>query len=135
MHLGAFFQQPPHHLQCGREANVVRIRLESQAQHRNVFSLHHPQRFVHFFQNAVDPLLVHAFSSLQNVEVHADRFRQVDERLNVFRETEAAEAQPGFEELRADARIEPHRLRYFFHVGADLFANVRDHVGVTDFQR
>src|ERR1700730_18779550 len=59
----------------------------------------------------------------------------MDEGLHVLRKTKAAKAQSGLEELAADAWIKTHRVGHFVDVGANFFAEVGNHVGVTYFQR
>src|SRR5690349_18348357 len=88
-----------------------------------------------FLKEALDALLVDAFGGFQNFEIHANFCRQVNERLNVFWKTEAAVAQPGFEELSANPRVQAHGASDFLDVGAKLFAQVRDDVCIADFER
>src|SRR5258708_12656715 len=88
-----------------------------------------------FFKIAVDALFVDAFSGLQDVEVHSDGSRQVDESLHIFWKTETAVAESGFEELSADARVEPHGMGNFLDVCADFFAEIGDHIGIANFER
>src|SRR2546430_14876512 len=59
----------------------------------------------------------------------------MNESLNVLWETETTVAQPGFEKLSADAGVESHGVGDFFHIRADFFAEIGNHVGITDFQR
>ena len=59
----------------------------------------------------------------------------MDECLHVLGETETAITEPGLEKLSADARVESHGMRNLLDVCADLFAEIGDHIGITDFQR
>ena len=87
-----------------------------------------------FFEKLLDALLVHSFGGFQHVEIHTHGRGEMDESLHVFRKAETSETQAGFQELRADARVEPHGVRDFLDVGANSFAEVGDDVGVADFQ-
>ena len=134
MHNRALFEQALDHFQRGSEADVVRIGLEGQAQDSHALSFNHPKGLTDFLKKTVNTLFVDAFGGLQDLKIHADGSRQVDECLDVLRKTESTVAQTSLEELSADARVETHGVRDFFHVCADFFAEVGDHVRITDFQ-
>ena len=134
VHLRAFFDQAANYFQRGGEADVVRIGFEGQPENRDALPADHPESFVHFFEKAVDALLVDALGGFQHVELDAYRGGKVDEGLNVLRKAETPEAEAGLEELRADAGIEAHGVGDFLNVGADAFAEVGDDVGIADFQ-
>ncbi len=80
-------------------------------------------------------MLVHALRGFQNVEIDAHRAGQMNERLHILGKAKSAKAQTCAQELPADARIEAHRACNFFHVRSDFFAQVRNHIGIADFQR
>src|SRR6267154_1428218 len=117
------------------EVDVVCIGLKCQTQDGYALVFYHPKRLADFFKITVNALLVDAFSGFQDVEIHTDRSRQVDERLHVLRKTETTVAKPGLEELSADACVESHGMRHFLDIGADFFAEIGDYIGVADFQR
>src|ERR1700674_2855671 len=135
MHDGTFFEQALDYFQRRGEADVVGVCFEGQSEDGDALALHYPQRLADFFKIAVDALFVDAFGSLQEVKVHSDGSRQVNESLYVLRETETSIAQSGLEELAADARVESHGMGNFLDVCADFFAEIGDHVGVADFER
>src|SRR6266704_692789 len=135
MHDRAFFKEALDDFERGSEADVVGVGLEGQPEDSNALALHHPKRLANFFKKTIDALSVDAFGGLQDVKVHADGRRQVNESLNVLRETETSIAEAGLEELSTDTRVEAHGMSDFFHVGADFFAEIGNHVGITDFQR
>src|SRR5260370_9260729 len=87
------------------------------------------------FKEAVDALLVDTLGGFQNLEVHTNLGRQMDESLHILWKTKASVTETGFEELAADARIESHGMRHFFDVCTDFFAQIGDYVCITDFQR
>src|SRR5262249_34089812 len=61
--------------------------------------------------------------------------RQAENRLNVLGETNPAEAQSGFQELRADPRIQAHGMGHFLDVGAKFLAKIGKRIRIADFQR
>ena len=125
-----FRQKAPDHFDRGRKANIIRVRLERDPQDADLFPLHHPQRFLHFLQETIHALLVHPLGFLQQSEIHARAIGQLDERLNIFRQTKSAESQPRLQKLPADSRIETHGARHFLHVAAQPLAQIRQHVRV-----
>src|SRR5207247_7609189 len=58
----------------------------------------------------------------------------MDECLDVLRQAEAAEPEPGIEELRPDTRVHAHRAGDLLDVRPKLLAQVRDGVRVRDLQ-
>src|SRR5271155_2697271 len=90
---------------------------------------------MNLFKEALDALLVNALGGFQNFKVHPHGGGKMDKSLNVLGKAEAPEAQSGFQELRADARIEAHGVRNLLNVRANPFAEVRDHIGVADLKR
>src|ERR1700688_1376612 len=83
----------------------------------------------------VNALVVDLFGGLQHVEIDANRSGKMNESLHVFRKTKTAKAKSGLEELATNARIKTHGVGHFIDVGANFFAEVSNHVGVTYFQR
>ncbi len=59
----------------------------------------------------------------------------MNEGLNVLWETKTTETQSRFQKLGSDTRIKSHGMSYFLDVRSDTFAQIRDYVGITDFQR
>ena len=68
----------------------------------------------------------------EELEVVAAVPRELLERRDVLGEAGAAEADPGTQELRPDAVVEPHPLGDLEHVGAGLLADVGDLVDERD---
>ena len=68
----------------------------------------------------------------EELEVVAGVPGQLLERVHVLRETRPPEANPGPQEVRADAVVEPHPLCHDRHVRPDLLAHVRDLVDERD---
>src|ERR1700691_3181317 len=56
------------------------------------------------------------------------------EGLNIFRQAEATEAESGFQELLANARIESDGARDFLDVASEALAQIREDVGIGNFQ-
>src|SRR6266436_395177 len=83
----------------------------------------------------INALFVHALSGFQDFKVHSDFGGQVNEGLYVFRKTKTAVAESGLEKLSANTSVETHSMCDFLDVRADLFAQIRDDIGITDFQR
>ena len=134
VNVGACADKPLRDVKRGREAGIVRVGFERQTQHRNSLALDHPQSLMNFFEEAIDALFVDALGRFENVEVNPDCAGEVDEGLQIFRKAESAKSQPSLQELSADAWIETHRVSDFVDVGAKLFAEVGENVGVADFQ-
>src|SRR5579864_6158337 len=61
-------------------------------------------------------------------------FRQSNKSLYVFGQTESSKAKSSIEEVRADARIKTHGVRYFFHVAPEPLTEISNHVGIGDLQ-
>ena len=72
---------------------------------------------------------------VQQLEVIAGVAGQLLERVDVLGEAAAAEADPGLQELRADAVVEAHPARDLDDVGAGLLADVGDLVDERDLRR
>ena len=75
----------------GREADVICVRLECQAQHPDLFAFHYPQRPADFFHEVIDAPFIDFLRFLQHRKIHAGLFRQVHECLQIFRQAESAE--------------------------------------------
>ena len=72
---------------------------------------------------------------VQQLEVVARVARELLQRGDVLREAGAAEADPGLQELRADAVVQAHPARDLDDVGAGLLAHVGDLVDERDLRR
>ena len=115
----------------------LKSKVNARPRDRDARSLRNPQSLVDIFEEAVDALFVDALGSFEDLKIDADGSCEMHEGLEgleIFREAEAAEAQASTKELAANAGIEPHGLRDFFHIRANFFAEVGDNVGVADFQ-
>ena len=55
--------------------------------------------------------------------------------LKSFGKQKPPNPRPAFKNCAAYAWIKSHRVSHFFHIGANFFAQIGDHVGVADFQR
>src|SRR3989442_11968321 len=94
----AFVEEALDDFQRGSEADVVGVGLEGQSENGDTLAFHHPQSLADFFKIPVDALFVDAFGGLQDIKLHADGSRQVNESLHVLRETETPIAEPRFQE-------------------------------------
>ncbi len=94
MHNCAFFEQSLNDFERRREANVVRIGFEGQAEHGNMFALYHPKRLVDFFKKTVDTLLVDALRGFQDIEIDSHGGREMDEGLHILGKAKAAKPKP-----------------------------------------
>src|SRR4029077_262288 len=70
----------------------------------------------------------------EQTEIDAIFFRQSNEGLYVLGQAESSEAETGIEEIRANARIEPHSPCYFLYVSAKALTKIGDEVGIGDLQ-
>ena len=128
--LRALGQQSTDHFEGWRKANVVGIGLKRQAQNPYLFVLDDPQCLSDFLDEQIDAALIHQLGFFEHVEVHAGTLRQPDKRLNVFGQAKAAKAESGIQKLRPNPRVESHCVDDFLDIGADLLAQIRNHVGV-----
>ena len=66
-----FGEQASDDFERGREANVVGIGFEREAQDADLFVLDDPKRLANFFDKQIDAALVDLLGFFEHVEVHA----------------------------------------------------------------
>ena len=131
---GVFREQAANHFDGRREADVVGIGLEGQAQDADLLFLDDPQRLAHFFDELIDAALIDGSVSLSSVKSTPWLSARCDERLNILGQAESAKTEAGIQELRADARIQSHGASHFLDVAAQTFAEVGKHIGVGNLE-
>jgi len=111
-----------------RFAHVVCILLESESQQRDCFALQLANNLVQFQNSLLTLESVNLHDGVQELRMFTVYLRHIGKRLHILREARSAIPYPGFEEVVADALIEPHPARDLFHVRTERLADVSDFV-------
>src|SRR5690348_215359 len=117
------------------EADVVGIGFECEPEHADLLLLENPKGPSDFLNEPADAFLIHAFGFAEDGEVHSVLLRQSYEGLKILRQAEAAKSEARMQEMRTDTRIEADAMHYLLDIGAELFREIGDHVGIGDLER
>ena len=112
-----------------------RCSAEREAEQRDLLADERPEVLLQLRDHAPLLQLVDLDHRVEQLEVVARVAGELLERGHVLGEARAAEADPGLQELRADAVVEAHAARDLDDVGAGLLAHVRDLVDERDLRR
>src|SRR5580704_3351533 len=92
---GTFSQKVIDQVDRGCEADVVGIGFECQPENAELFSADDPESAAQLFKEVVDPLLVNFLHFPEHRKIDTGAFGEMDERLQILGQTEAAKTQTG----------------------------------------
>src|SRR5581483_4029106 len=102
--------------------------LEGESPNADLFTAQHPKFLLHLLDKSVDAGAINLFDFLQKVKVAAELLGDSHDGLNVFREAEASEPDPGIQKRCANPWIEANSFRHGCNIRPGSLAQVRNHV-------
>ena len=117
-HLGAFGEEPRREDDRRRFAHVVRVRLEREAEQRDLLAAQRAEVALQLPDHPPLLQLVHLDHRGEQLEVVARVGGELLERQRVLREARAAVTDAGAQEVRAEPAVEPDAFRDLHDVGA-----------------